>query len=147
MAGYSAARAFADFAAVHAGLAVDTGYVPAAVTKWGRHVAAQFRMQATSLGFDRLEGDKMRSKLAQICVVCGRNPRHPHRRGISPRARSVLGRGHCHAPSAVIDDGLIMPRRCRFGDRVFGAQATSCSFRSEMSTSSVNQHNCPSIAL
>ncbi|WP_342661779.1 hypothetical protein [Rhodococcus ruber] len=46
MAGHPAARAFANFAAVHAGRAVDAGYVAAAASKWGRHVAARDADQA-----------------------------------------------------------------------------------------------------
>ncbi|MGS0684541.1 tyrosine-type recombinase/integrase [Nakamurella sp. GG22] len=75
------ARAFANFAVVHAAVSVEADYVVAAASKWGRHVgdrdpaqAARFRLQAASLGFERLEVDKMWSKLAQICVITGRTP-------------------------------------------------------------------------
>jgi integrase len=75
------ARAFAAFAAVGAGIAVDATYVVCAASKWGRHVAdrdpeqaSRFRLQAGSLGFDRLEVDKMWSKLAQISVIAGTTP-------------------------------------------------------------------------
>jgi integrase len=75
------ARAFVAFAAVGAGIAVDATYVVFAASKWGRHVAdrdpeqaARFRLQAGSLGFDRLEVDKMWSKLAQISVIAGTTP-------------------------------------------------------------------------
>ena len=75
------ARAFANFAAVQAALSLEADYVVAAASKWGRHVsdrypvqAARFRLQATSLGFDGLEVDKMWSKIAQICVITGGTP-------------------------------------------------------------------------
>jgi integrase len=81
LAASPAARAFAAFAAVGAYLAVDATYVVGAASKWGRHVAdrdpeqvAQFRLQASSLGFDRREVDKMWSKLAQISVIVGTTP-------------------------------------------------------------------------
>ena len=81
MAAVPSVRAFAAFAAVHAHRSVDASYVVAAASKWGRHVAdrdsaqaGQFRFQASSLGFDRLEVDKMWSKLAQICVITGTTP-------------------------------------------------------------------------
>jgi site-specific recombinase XerD len=75
------ARAFANFAAVQAALILEADYVVAAASKWGRHVsdhypvqAARFRLQATSLGFDGLEVNKMWSKIAQICVITGGAP-------------------------------------------------------------------------
>ena len=75
------ARAFAHFATGQTATSLEAGYVVAAASKWGRHVsdrdpeqAARFRLQATSLGFDKLEVDKMWSKLAQICVITGRAP-------------------------------------------------------------------------
>lgn len=75
------ARAFASFAAVGAGLAVDAEYVVASASKWDLHVtgrdpeqSARFRLQATSLGFAPLEVAKMWSKLAQICVITGQHP-------------------------------------------------------------------------
>jgi len=81
LAASPAARAFAAFAAVGAWVAVDATYVVGAASKWGRHVAdrdpeqaARFRLQASSLGFDRLEVDKMWSKLAQISVIAGTTP-------------------------------------------------------------------------
>ena len=81
MAASEEARAFASFAAVGAGLAVDAEYVVASASKWGLHVtgrdpeqAARFRLQATSLGFAPLEVAKMWSKLAQICVITGQHP-------------------------------------------------------------------------
>jgi hypothetical protein len=55
--------------------------VVGAASKWGRHVAdrdleqvARFRLQASSLGFDQREVDKMWSKLAQISVIIGTSP-------------------------------------------------------------------------
>jgi hypothetical protein len=81
LAASPAARAFAAFAAVGAGVAVDATYVVGAASKWGRHVAdhdpeqvARFRLQASSPGFDRREVDKMWSKLAQISVIIGNSP-------------------------------------------------------------------------
>jgi hypothetical protein len=81
MAASEQARAFAAFAAVGAGLAVDAEYVVASASKWGLHVAdrdpeqaARFRLQAASLGFAPLEVAKMWSKLAQICVITGQPP-------------------------------------------------------------------------
>jgi hypothetical protein len=81
LAASPAARAFAAFAAVGAGVAVDATYVVGAASKWGRHVAdrdleqvARFRLQASSLGFDQREVDKMWSKLAQISVIIGTSP-------------------------------------------------------------------------
>jgi integrase len=75
------ARAFAHFAVVHARVPVEAQYVAAVTSRWGRHVAtrdpeqvSQFRRQAASLSFDRLEVDKMWSKLAQICVITGSGP-------------------------------------------------------------------------
>ncbi len=72
-------RAFACWAAVMTATAVDADYVVASRSKWGKHVAAresatkaEFYAQAASLGFDRLEIDKMWSKLAQITVIAGR---------------------------------------------------------------------------
>jgi integrase len=72
-------RAFACWAAVMTATAVDADYVVASRSKWGKHVAArepaikaEFYAQAASLGFDRLEVDKMWSKLAQIAVIAGR---------------------------------------------------------------------------
>ena len=72
-------RAFACWAAVMTATAVDAEYVVASRSKWGKHVAArepatkaEFYAQAASLGFDRLESDKMWSKLAQITVIAGR---------------------------------------------------------------------------
>lgn len=72
-------RAFACWAAVMTTTAVDADYVVASRSKWGKHVAArepaikvQFYAQATSLGFDRHEVEKMWSKLAQIAVIAGR---------------------------------------------------------------------------
>jgi hypothetical protein len=81
LAASPSARAFAAFAAVGAGVAVDAAYVVGAASKWGRHIAnrdpeqvARFRLQASSLGFDRREVDKMWSKLAQISVIIGTDP-------------------------------------------------------------------------
>ena len=81
LAASPAARAFAAFAAVGGCVAVDATYVVGAASKWGRHVAnrdpeqaARFRLQASSLGFDRREVDKMWSKLAQLCVIIGNSP-------------------------------------------------------------------------
>ena len=81
MAASEEARAFASFAAVGAGLAVDAEYVVVSASKWGLHVAdrdpeqaARFRLQAASLGFAPLEVAKMWSKLAQICVITGQTP-------------------------------------------------------------------------
>jgi hypothetical protein len=94
------ARAFAHFAVVHARVQVEAEYVAAVTSRWGHHVATrdpeqadQFRFQAASLDFDRLEIDKMWSRLAQICVITGSCPdelsgnsylagagRHPGRR-------------------------------------------------------------------
>lgn len=81
MAASQAARAFASFAAVGVGLAVDAEYVVVSASKWGLHVAdrdpdqaARFRLQAASLGFAPLEVAKMWSKLAQICVITGQTP-------------------------------------------------------------------------
>lgn len=72
-------RAFACWAAVMTATAVDADDVVASRSKWGKHVAArepvtkaEFYAQAASLGFDRLEVDKMWSKLAQITVIAGR---------------------------------------------------------------------------
>lgn len=75
------ARAFAHFAVVHDRVPVEAEYVAAVTSRWGHHVANrdpeqanQFRRQAASLSFNRLEIDKMWSKLAQICVITGSRP-------------------------------------------------------------------------
>lgn len=74
-------RAFAAFAAVFTGMAVDAEYVVASASKWGAHAARldpaaarDFASQAESLGFCPLESSKMWSKLAQICVIAGATP-------------------------------------------------------------------------
>ena len=74
-------RGFAAWAAAVTGVAVDADYVVAAHSKWGlfladKHpqTAATFRVEATSLGFDTLEIDKMWSKLSQITVIAGCPP-------------------------------------------------------------------------
>jgi integrase len=76
-----AVRGFAAFVAVTPGVGVDAEYVVAARSQWGTHLsgrfpasAAGFRAEAASLGFAKLEIDKMWSKLAQLCAIRGSPP-------------------------------------------------------------------------
>ncbi len=71
-------RAYAAHAAVMSFTVVDPGFVVASHCQWGRHVAAreplasaQFRSDATSLGFTDAQAQHMWSRLAQICVLTG----------------------------------------------------------------------------
>ena len=119
LAASPAARAFAAFAAVGAWVAVDATYVVGAASKWGRHVAdrdpeqaARFRLQASSLGFDRLEVDKMWSKLAQISVIAGTTP-EALTRAVSVGARSIPnGRDREARTGAEVADHTAVRARC-----------------------------------
>lgn len=105
-------RAFACWAAVMTTTAVDADYVVASRSKWGTHVAArkpvtkaEFYAQAASLGFDRLEVDKMWSTHAADHRDRGPAGHRPGRGVVRRRTRGVRCGGDRRARGT-------HPRRC-----------------------------------
>lgn len=105
-------RAFACWAAVMTATAVDADYVLASRSKWGKHVAArkpvtkaEFYAQAASLGFDRLEVDKMWSTHAADHRDRGPAGHRPGRGVVRRRTRGVRCGGDRRARGT-------HPRRC-----------------------------------
>jgi integrase len=116
-----AVRGFAAYAAVHAVIPVDPRYVVASNSQWGGLIAdrdpaasREFRDQADSLGFERLEIDKMWSKLAQICVIAGALPA-----GLTPD--DYVGARNLFSQSVIDANGGRPPRT--LSTPVFGLDA------------------------
>lgn len=72
---------FAAFAAVHCRFALNPTYVVTSGCRWGKYqaaahpeVAAEFRSQATSLGFSSSQVRTMWSHLARIATIAGTSP-------------------------------------------------------------------------